>query len=57
MIKNYSDDYIDMMERLCKKLLEFDLLNEIPSLAENVIEKLDLIREEKLSVKYIDFLI
>jgi hypothetical protein len=44
MIKNYSDDYIDMMSRLCSKLLQYDLFNQIPTLADNVIEKLNLIK-------------
>ena len=48
MCKNYSEDYFKMLSILIQRMLEFDLVNQIPLLAEQVIEKLKIIKEERL---------
>lgn len=57
MIKHYADDYFDMLSELGKRLLNFDLVNEVPPLANQVMKKLDFIRKSRLLPRLVYFLV
>lgn len=48
MVSHYARDYFELLAGLSERMLEFDLVNEIPSLVNHVLEQLEVIAKEGL---------
>lgn len=57
MSHNYASDYFKMLAGLSGRLIEFDLVNQIPVLANQVLDKANIIRQEGLLVQLVRFLV